>query len=78
MYSLLILQVYTNSSAATERDPVDIMVRQFGRMIAFQLPTVQRRGDTGHLVHSSQQRSIGDLSPDNHGESFYVCNINPP
>ena len=58
---MLILQVYTNSSAATERDPVDIMVRQFGRMIAFQLPTVQRRGDTGHLVHSSQQRSIGDL-----------------
>ena len=56
--------MYTNSSAATERDPVDIMVRQFGRMIAFQLPTVQRRGDTGHLVHSSQQRSIGDIPPD--------------
>ena len=37
-----IFQVDARSDGATENFPVDITVRQFGRMIAFQLPSIEK------------------------------------
>ena len=38
-----IFQVNVHSDDAEERYPVDITIKQFRRMITFQLPTVERR-----------------------------------
>ena len=40
-----IFQVNVHSDDAEERYPVDITIKQFRRMITFQLPTVERRGE---------------------------------
>jgi len=55
-----IFQVNVNSEDADERFPVDITIRQMRRMISFQLPTVERRGD--QLMYSSSERSV-DFCP---------------
>ena len=45
---------------------MDVTVRQFGRMIAFQLPSVEKRD--GELVYSSTRRAF-DLCPLDHIDS---------
>ena len=45
---------------------MDVTVRQFGRMIAFQLPSVEKK--EGELVHSSTRRAF-DLCPLDHIDS---------
>ena len=59
-------QINAEAPRASERFPVDITVRQFGRMIAFQLPTIERR--EGELVYSSTEKAL-DLCPLDHIET---------
>ena len=59
-------QINAEAPGASERFPVDITVRQFGRMIAFQLPSVEKR--EGELVYSSTRRAL-DLCPLDHIDS---------
>lgn len=65
-----IFQVDARSEDATERYPVDITVRQFGRMIAFQLPSIEKSQSENqeHILYSRQERSI-DLCPLDHIDS---------
>ena len=46
-----IFQVDARSEEATKENSVDITVRQYGRMIAFQLPTIER--NQGEIIYSS-------------------------
>ena len=39
------IKVNAESAEAEERFPVDFTIKQFHRMITFQLPTVERRGE---------------------------------
>eukprot|EP00092_Neocalanus_flemingeri_P009052 GFUD01009743.1.p1 GENE.GFUD01009743.1~~GFUD01009743.1.p1 ORF type:complete len:730 (+),score=141.45 GFUD01009743.1:101-2290(+) len=55
-----IFQVNAESANAEERYPVDITIKQFRRMITFQLPTIERRGE--QLIYSSNERSV-DFCP---------------
>jgi len=55
-----IFQVNAESVDAEEMFPVDITIKQFHRMITFQLPTVERRDDK--LVYSSNEKSV-DFCP---------------
>lgn len=55
-----IFQVNAESGEAEERFPVDFTIKQFHRLITFQLPTVERRGE--RLIYSSNERSV-DFCP---------------
>jgi len=55
-----IFQVNANSIDAEEGSPVDFTIKQFHRMITFQLPTVERRAE--RMVYSSNERSV-DFCP---------------
>ena len=54
------MKVDAKSSGGTERYPVDIAVRQFGRLVSFQLPYIERRD--GKVVYSRLEKSF-DLCP---------------
>jgi len=55
-----IFQVNAESEDAEELFPVDVTIKQFHRMITFQLPTVERKGEK--LVYRSNERSV-DFCP---------------
>jgi len=61
-----IFQVNVESLEANEEFPVDITIKQFHRMITFQLPTVERKAQK--LVYSSNERSV-DFCPIEHIDS---------
>ena len=54
------MKVDAKSSGGSERYPVDISVRQFGRLVSFQLPYIERRD--GKVVYTRLEKSF-DLCP---------------
>ena len=53
-----IFQVDARSDGATERHPVDVTVRQFGRMIAFQLPSIEKNQGENQVSHIKSKLGI--------------------
>ena len=69
-----IFQVDARSEDATERYPVDITVRQFGRMIAFQLPSIEK-SQSENQVGSTNIKELIEL--EYHSDctvQYKICN----